>query len=96
MGFLCLYRWDGLHPYFLQQIGHGGNTGFTDGFLFVSSQTFESVRTVGESEISEQGRGTFPTWVVPYQRPLKTGVRIRNVYLFPSSYYLPLGKMIQY
>ena len=32
MGFLCLYRWDGLHSYFLKQIGHRGDTGFTEVF----------------------------------------------------------------
>ena len=32
MGFLCLHLWDGLQPYFLQQIGHVGDTGFTQWF----------------------------------------------------------------
>ena len=82
MGFLCLYRWDGLHPYFLQQIGHGGNTGFTVVFYHSCPIVAELVRTVCEYQISERGKGTFLTWSVPLQRPLKTGVRIRNGYLF--------------
>ena len=93
MGFLCLYRWDGLHPYFLHQIGHGGNSGFTDGFRYISALAFEWVRTVRESQISEAGRYTFLTVGVIFPRPPKTGVRIRNVYLFLSSCYLLYGKI---
>ena len=73
MGFLCLYRWDGLHPYFLQQIGHRGNRGFTDGFRYISALAFETVRTVCESRISEVGRCTFLTGRIISQRPPKTG-----------------------
>ena len=69
MGFLCLYRWDGLHPYFLQQIGHGGNTGFTGDFRYISPLALETVRMVCKSQILEQGRGTCPTWAVLSQNP---------------------------
>lgn len=82
MGFLCLYRWDGLHPYFLQQIGHRGNSGFTGGFRYISSLAFETVRMVCKSRISEVERCTILTVGVISPRPPKTGVRIRNGYLF--------------
>ena len=93
MGFLCLYRWDGLHPYFLKQIGHRGNSGFMGGFRYISSLAFETVCTVCESQISEVERCTFLTVGVSSSRPPKTGVRIRNGYLFPSSCYLRSGKI---
>ena len=73
MGFLCLYRWDGLHPYFLHQIGHGGNSGFTDGFRYISALAFETVRMVCKSRISEVGRCTCLTVGVISPSPLKLG-----------------------
>ena len=94
MGFLCLYRWDGLHPYFLQQIGHRGNSGFTGGFRYISSLAFETVHMVCKSQILVVGWCTFPTGGVSYPRLPKTVVRIRNGYLFPSFYYLPYSNIV--
>lgn len=61
MGFLCLHLWDGLHPYFLQQMGHKGNSGFTGGFRYISSLALETVHTVCKSRILEVGMCTFLT-----------------------------------
>ena len=83
----------GVTPYFLQQIGHRGNSGFTGGFRSISSLTFETVHMVCKSRISEAGRCTILTGGVSFPKPLKTGVRIRNGHLFPSSCYLPYGKI---
>ena len=73
MGLPCLYRRVGLHPYFLQQIGYRGNSGFTGGFCYISSLAFETVRTVCESRISEVGWCTFLTGRLISPNPLKTG-----------------------
>ena len=58
---------------FLYQIGHGGNSGFTGGIRYISALAFETVRMVCESQISEMGRGTCLTWVVPSQNSRKLG-----------------------
>ena len=55
------------------EIGHRGKSGFTDGFRYISALAFETVRTVYESQILEQGRGTFLTSAVISPSPLKLG-----------------------
>ena len=94
----CLIRLPGFFVqfeilYFLHQIGHGASTGFTAVFRHSCLLAAESVRTVFESQISEVGSCTFLTGGVSSPSPPKTGVRIRNVYLFPSSCYLSYGKI---
>ena len=72
--FLCLYRWDGLHPYFFQQIGHRGNSGFTGGVWYISALAFKIARTERKIQLSEAGVVYYPYRKRTPYTPSKTGV----------------------